>query len=148
MAIATLPMLGGKVYVAWSPSVVQSALRSKHMTFDVFSLEFAQRVFGLSDDTMKILWGNGKIEETVVPEIMHSIKAAMMNQHLFRMNVRALTYVAERINAIDERGLDIDDLYPWLRHLMGMATAEALYGHENPTRKDPSILDSTWYDEG
>lgn len=149
LPIATLPMLNGKVYVIWSPVLAQAALRNPDMTFDVFALEFAQRVFGASDDAVARLRGErndgGVAAGDHMRRILHPLKAALAGQHLFRMNVKALNYVAERLNAIDPAGgLEVENLYDWLRQLMTMATAEALYGAQNPARKEPGILDAEW----
>jgi hypothetical protein len=117
-------MAYGKLYAIWSPSLIHAAMRHKNLTFDELSLQFAQRVFGLSNDAMVRLRGTGTMEESIATKTMVAMKNSMMGQHLYRMNVRALTHVASRLNEIDEKGLDVPDLYSWLRSLMTMATAE------------------------
>lgn len=144
MAIATLPMLNGKVYAIWSPSLVQAAMRNKNMTFDVFGIEFAQRVMGITDEAAAIIKGPGGVEESLAPETMAAIKVAMTGQNLYRMNVSALTFIATRLNTFGPT-VDVPNLYRWLRELMTMATAEALYGpSNNPLREDPSLIDALW----
>jgi hypothetical protein len=142
--IATLPVLSGKIYSIWSPALIQSALRNRNLTFDVFGIEFAQRVFDLDDDAMKIIRGPGSVEESSSHEVMMAIKPAMNGQNLYRMNVRALSYVAGRLDATAADGLRVDNLYLWLRGLMTMATAEALYGSHNPLRNDESLIEALW----
>lgn len=140
MAIATLPMLGGKVYAIWSPIMAQAALRNRNMTFEVFLIEFTQYIFGLTDESKHALREGG-----AVAEILRQTPSSMAGQNLYRMNLRALVYVAERINAIGEDGLAIENVYLWLRDMMTMATAEALYGRrENPLAKDASLMDTFW----
>ncbi|KAK1833408.1 cytochrome P450 [Podospora conica] len=144
-AAATLPILDGKIYVLWDVPLIQSALRHKNLTFDVLSMEFAQRVFGLSDLAMEKLWGpEHEIETSVAPIAMHRIKGAMQSQHLFRMNTRALNYVADELNALGPEGLRIPNLYRWLRDFMTMATSDGIYGSQNPVREDPSLIDALW----
>lgn len=75
--IATLPILNGKIYAIWSPSLVQSALRNKGLTFDIFGIEFAENVFGLNKETMSIIRGTGSIEESLVSKMMSAIKPTM-----------------------------------------------------------------------
>ena len=145
----TLPILSGKAYILYDIPLVQSALRHKNLTFDLLSLEFAQRVFGLSDLAMEKLWGpDHEIESSVAPLTMQRIKAAMQGQNLLRMNVKALGYVAGVLNGIgkegEEGGLRVGNLYLWLRDFMTMATAEGIYGGDNPVREDPSLIDALW----
>lgn len=145
MSAATLPMLNGKVYVLWDTPMIHSAMRHKNLTFDVLSMEFAQRVFGLSDLTMEKLWGpDHNIETSAAGVTMHRIKGAMQGQHLYRMNARALNYVADELNGMDSDGLKIQSLYEWLRSFMTIATSEGIYGKDNPVRQDPSLVDALW----
>lgn len=129
----------------WDVALIQSAMRHKNLTFDVLSMEFAQRVFGLSDLAMTKLWGpDHEIESSVAPVAMHRIKGAMQGQHLFRMNARALAYVADELNGLGPEGLRIPSLYRWLRDFMTMATSEGIYGSQNPVREDPSLIEALW----
>jgi hypothetical protein len=137
-------MLNGKIYAIWSPSLVQSALRNKDLTFDVFGIEFAENVFGLNKETMSIIQGTGSIGESLVSKMMSAIKPAMTGQNLYRMNTRALEYIGSCINSIGREGLDVPNVYQWLRELMTQATAEAIYGVENPFMKDPALVDALW----
>ncbi len=94
---------------------------------------------------MKSLWGpDGEVETSASPRTMHLIKGAMQGQSLYRMNVAALTYIAGQLHDIGDDGLRIPNLYRWLRHFMTWATSEALYGKENPVRKDPSLIEALW----
>ncbi|KAH6856479.1 cytochrome P450 [Chaetomium sp. MPI-CAGE-AT-0009] len=149
VAAATLPMLNGKVYVLWDTPMIQSAMRHKNLTFDVLGMEFAQRVFGLSDLAMSKLWGPDRdIETSAAGVTMQRIKGAMQGQHLYRMNVTALDYIANDLNKMDSDGLKIQNLYQWLQYFMTVATSEGLYGKNNPIRQDPSLIDALWEFEG
>jgi hypothetical protein len=108
-------------------------------------LEFGQRVFGLSDLAMEKLWGPDRdVETSVAPITMHRIKAAMQGQNLLRMNVKALAYIAETLNGIEGEGMRVSNLYTWLRDFMTMATAEGIFGSQNPVMEDPSLIDALW----
>ena len=145
MAVATLPILSGKVYVAWDLAMIHSAIRHKNLTFDLLGMEFAQRVFGLSNLAMEKLWGPDRnIETSAAGVTMHRIKGAMQGQNLYRMNATALGYVADQLNDMDSDGLKIPNLYQWLRDFMTMATSEGIYGKDNPIRQDPSLIDALW----
>lgn len=75
---------------------------------------------------------------------MHRIKAAMQGDNLFNMNAKALGYIAGKLNEIDNDGERVGNLYTWLRDFMTMATAEGIYGRENPLKKDPGLVDALW----
>ncbi|KAK3319118.1 cytochrome P450 [Apodospora peruviana] len=146
----TLPILNGKAYVLFDRTMIQSAIRHKNLTFDVLGMEFAQRVFGLSDLAMEKLWGpDHDIETSAAGVTMQRIKTAMTGQSLFRMNAAALNYIAEHLNSeVGEAGLKVPNLYRWLRDFMTMATAEGLYGSDNPIQKQPDLIDALWAFEG
>ncbi|KXJ87529.1 cytochrome P450, partial [Microdochium bolleyi] len=79
---------------------------------------------------------------------MAAIKPAMMGQNLFRMNVRALDHVADKLNELGSGTLRVENVYDWLRELMTMATAEGLYGHQNPLRDQPELAHHLWQFDG
>ncbi|RGP74625.1 prostacyclin synthase [Fusarium sporotrichioides] len=138
--IATLPILGGKLYVIFDPTIVQSAYRKKTLSFEPFAAEFAQRELLLSDRVQD------KLKNTnLVPDFFAAIHPAMTGDHLHRMNANALNYISKDINNIGGQGnLEQANLWLWLRDLVTMATAEALYGSKNPLRQDHGLLDDVW----
>ncbi|KAH7014196.1 cytochrome P450 [Microdochium trichocladiopsis] len=149
LAIATLPMLSGKSYALWSPTLVQQALRHKNLTFDELSISFAARMFGATKESTDILRSHvGSEDHNLTEQVMAAIKPAMMGQNLLRMNLSALNYVADQLNAVGDGELNVDNVYMWLRELMTMATAEGLYGHQNPLREQPELSHHLWEFEG
>ncbi|WXC60647.1 hypothetical protein SNK03_006532 [Fusarium graminearum] len=138
--IATLPILGGKLYVIFDPAIVQSAYRKKTLSFEPFAAEFAQRELLLSDRVQD------KLKNTnLVPDFFAAIHPAMTGDHLHRMNANALNYISKDINKISGQGsLEHANLWLWLRDLVTMATSEALYGSKNPLRQDRSLLEDVW----
>jgi len=140
-------MLNGKSYVLFDRGLITSAIRHRNLTFDIVSMEFAQRVFGLSSPTMEKLWGpDHDIEKSAAGVTMQRIKGAMQGQNLYRMNATALNYVAERLNVTGKDGLRVENLYRWLRDFMTMATAEGLYGSGNPLRgnSESEVIEALW----
>ena len=49
MGIATLPILGGKMYAVWDTALIQSGMRSKTMSFDAIMVKNAPGLLGLYD---------------------------------------------------------------------------------------------------
>jgi hypothetical protein len=139
-------MLGGKLYVINSPALVQSAFRSRNLSFVPFMVEFSQRVLGLSDKVMEPFRAapNSEKEPPMITEIVQAIHAAMQPKYLHTMNAKALEYVADALHSVPDNGMDIANLYLWLRELITIATTEALYGSENPWKKDPALVDALW----
>jgi hypothetical protein len=88
-----------------------------------------------------------KLKNTnLVPEFFAAIHPAMTGDHIHRMNANALNCISKDINKIGGHGdLEHANLWIWLRDLVTMATAEALYGSENPLRQEPSLLDDLWW---
>ncbi|KAJ4127784.1 hypothetical protein NW768_008057 [Fusarium equiseti] len=138
--IATLPILGGKLYVIFDPAIIQSAYRKKTLSFQPFAVEFAQRELLISDETHK------KLKHTdLVPDFFAAIHPAMAGEHIHRMNANALNYIAKDVNSIKKgSALGHGNVWLWLRDVVTMATSEALYGPENPLREDPSLLEDLW----
>lgn len=127
--------------------IIQAAMRHKNLTFDLLSLEFGQRVFGLSDLAMEKLWGPDRdIETSVAPITMHRIKSAMQGEGLLKMNVRALGYIAEGLNTVDNEkgGMRVENLYLWLRDFMTFATSEGIWGEGNPVRGRGDLVEALW----
>ncbi|KAM5357481.1 hypothetical protein ACJZ2D_016220 [Fusarium nematophilum] len=143
--IATLPILGGKLYIIFDPSIVQSAYRNKRLCFEPFAVEFAQRELAISDETFKIVQ-----ETNLVPEFFTVIAPAMTGSNLHRMNANALKYVSKQLEVSggSNEALQVPNLFLWVRDLMTLATTEAMYGPENPVRKNPSMVDDLWAFEG
>ena len=112
------------------------------MAFIPFAIEFAQRQLDYDDATDKLVRERGLMDE-----IFAGIHEGMTVQYIHQMNVNALSFTTEQLGAIgvNEEVL-VPNVYLWVRDLMTMATCEALYGSENPMKKQPSLLDDLWYE--
>ncbi|KAK1982475.1 cytochrome P450 [Colletotrichum cereale] len=141
MAIATLPILNGKLYGIWDPTLVQSVFRNRNLSFEPFAVEFAQRELGFSNAVLK------KIQEsTLVPDIFDGIHKSMATDNLRRMNANALAYISDALDDVckGSEAYEATNFFIWMRDLMTMATTEALYGPHNPLRNDASLMDDIW----
>ena len=136
--IATLPMINAKMYLITSPALAQSAFRNKDLSFEPFELAFAQRVLGLSDETMEPVRRPG-----FMGGFHKAVHAALVNEHLHRMNAVMLNEVATFMNGIDGT-FEVDSLYLWIRSTLTTATCSMLLGSHNPMKHDPSLVDSLW----
>jgi cytochrome P450 len=136
LPICTLPMLGGKMYIINSPTLIQAAMRSRNISFDPFSLEFASGALGMTKHHI----------ETFEPEmdnINHVIHSSLSGDPVYMMNARALKDVARTLNDIKPGAIFlVNDLFAWLRELMSMATMIALFGEKNPI--DREVISLVW----
>jgi hypothetical protein len=137
--IATLPMINAKIYLITSPALAQSAFRNKDLSFEPFELEFSKRILGISDDTM----GNVK-RPGFMAGFHKAVHAALVNEHLHKMNAVMLNEIATFVNGIDGV-FEVDSLYLWIRSTLTMATSNMLLGSHNPLKRDPTLVDSLWY---
>ncbi|KAF4980542.1 hypothetical protein FZEAL_3477 [Fusarium zealandicum] len=154
--IATLPMLSGKIYAIYDPQLVQPALRSKVASFEPFVVDFAQKTFGLSEETFS------KVKtHDCFNNFTDAIHASFQTPMLHRMNVHFLASISAKMDPISDGtvranqvnagreevisgGLQVENLYLWCRDVMSLATAKALYGDHDPFGGNPSLINEMW----
>ncbi|ORY62501.1 cytochrome P450 [Pseudomassariella vexata] len=144
--IYTLPVLNGKIYIATSPPLIQSALRGKDLSFDPFVVDFAQKLLGLDEATMAIIRDESK-GTTTNADMTKAIHGGLSGGNLLRTNRAVLEDVAAQLNAfpLGNDGLEIPDFWIWLRNLLSAATTKALYGKKaNPFDTIPTMFDDLW----
>lgn len=140
-------MFGGKIYIATSPNVVQSALRSRNLSFDPFSIAFAKRVLNCKTEhlnQMTHIPENDK--EECYNNDMHKIyhEPLQPGPELQKMNSRVLEKITEVVNEIGSE-FETKDLYMWLRDSFTMATSISMFGSRSPIALDPSLIEPLWY---
>jgi hypothetical protein len=137
-------MLTSKLYVINSASLAQSAFRHKNLSFDPFTLEFAQRMLAISNESMvPIRFPGDDKTPSFLAEFVKELHGAMAEKHLGKMNASALQRVANTVNEIGTT-FETESLYLWLRNMMTVATSDALFGSRNPLRRDQSLVDAIW----
>jgi hypothetical protein len=132
--------------VVTSPELVQSAFKiSKTLSFDPIFINASKRVFNIDTEKMKILTRrptNKKDEYPIAKDVqqaMHNSMAA--GTSLLQMNARALNSFAVYLNEIDTTE-KLESFYDWIRHCFTVASAEALYGPENPVSENNDLIQS------
>lgn len=139
MAIATLPMLGGKMYAVWDTALIQSGLRAKTMSFDAIMVQHAGGLLGLEKKSVDIA------RDGMLTDLMHVTKPILAGEALARINVTVLNHAAIILNDIRKgKANEIPDLYDWVLTTATLATTEALYGLSNPLHRDRSLVDDVW----
>ncbi|KAF5634209.1 cytochrome P450 monooxygenase 8B1 [Fusarium sp. NRRL 52700] len=151
--IATLPMLNGKVYVAFDPALVQTLLRTKTASFEPFALDYAKKTFALKQETFAKVKVPG-----VYDEFTEAIHTSFQVKHLQQLNVHFLGSITAKLNRATIRvdtinagketvangRLHVENLYLWCRDVMSLATTRALYGDTDPFNRDPSLIEDMW----
>jgi hypothetical protein len=137
-------MINSKLYVITDPALVQSAFRNKHLSFEPFMVEFSQRMLGISDETMGPIKNIPADEKapSFLREFVREIHAAMMGEHLHKMNACALNQVASTLNSLDV--VKSESLFLWLRQMLSLATCNALMGDHSPFTDNPNLVDELW----
>ena len=139
MAIATLPMLGGKMYAVWDTALIQSGLKAKTMSFDAIMVQHAGGLLGLEKKSVDIA------RDGMLTDLMHVTKPILTGEALARINVTVLDHAATVLNEIRKgKTYEVPDLYDWVLNTATLATTEALYGSANPLHRDRSLVDDVW----
>jgi hypothetical protein len=145
-------MLSGRTYAITHPDLVAAVQRSpKIFSSNPFVLAVARRLCGCSqaaiDPVARDLDHWGLLNET--KRDMHAALAPGSN--LDAMNVAMLENVALALAELDAElgaageGGRVLDLYGWVRHVISLASTDAIYGAENPFRRDRRVEDGLWY---
>ncbi|KAJ7287262.1 cytochrome P450 [Mycena rebaudengoi] len=155
--IFTLPVPRSRIYVVTDPALAAAVQRaSKALSFTPLVPELTKRVIGLDADTVALLRQNLDPE----PGEPHGFLADMHDM--------LYTYLGpgEPLNALSlgaarELGRQITDsaaqlqqpqtvnLLAWVQHFVIIATAQFLYGPDNPLAKHPHLEQAFWdFDHG
>ena len=131
------------MYAVWEPQLAHAALRSRAASRDPFVVEFAQKSFGLSRETFAKVTSN----PTLVPTFTEALHSSMNSASVNAMNAHSLKYISQTLDNIkagEDGGLEVPNLYLWVRDIMTLATSRSLLGKENPFEKDLSLIDRLW----
>jgi hypothetical protein len=140
-------VFGSRIYVICAPELVHSAFRiPKVLSFEPFVIESSRRAFNITEEGMKIIEAPPKVEggENYLSAIHKSMFEAMApGASLLEMNSRVLATMAQYLDQIgnDEQPMN---LYQWVRDVLTIATADALYGPKNPVSDNKKLVDYLW----
>ena len=124
--------------------MAQAAFRHKNLSFDPFTMAFAQRMVSVSDEAMvPIRYAGDEKTPSFLDEFVKELHGAMAEKYLNKMNANALQRVSDTVNGFGET-FETDSLYYWLRTRMTLATSDALFGSHNPLRQDESLAEAIW----
>ncbi|TLD34163.1 hypothetical protein PspLS_01194 [Pyricularia sp. CBS 133598] len=128
--ICTLPMLAGKMYVIYSPAMIQAAMRSRDLSFLPFAEHWSEDVVGIQKDHLALVMPH-------MERLSHNFWTGTSGDNLARLNVAALRELAGELNAVPassgvEGALRIANLSVWIRRVISLSTFRAIFGERNP----------------
>ncbi|KAJ7823956.1 cytochrome P450 [Mycena olivaceomarginata] len=159
--IFTLPVPNSRLYIVTDPSLAAAVQRaSKVLSFTPIIPEVTERILGLDKATVEIARKNldpapgeergflADIQEMVYTwlgpgDYLSELTSAAANQ----LKAEVADYIAAlRTQRVDGGRVD---LLAWVRHSVTVATAQYLYGPQNPIAENPSLEQAFWdFDHG
>jgi cytochrome P450 len=159
--IFTLPVPRSRIYIVTDPSLATAVQRaSKTLSFTPLVPDITRRVLGLDHDTDAI------VRQHIDPEPgqprgfladMHDMVYSYLGPGpaLDELSHEAVRELASQVDTYagallkEKRGEGIVSLLPWIRHFVAFATANLLYGEENPFSSHPELESAFWdFDHG
>lgn len=138
MPICSLPMLNGWLYLINDPGLIAAAMRTRALSFDPFTIEFAGSSMGMTPPQMDVYSKPENLD--AMARVIHS---SLTGDNVLRMNVRALADIADVINGVRPgAGLDVPDMFQWLRGVVAKASFNALWGDNSPL--GPEDAEDLW----
>jgi hypothetical protein len=142
--ICTLAMPYGRTYVVNSTKLVSAVQRNaKTISFDPILTTVAERLAGITGPELEAL----KEEETggggAHRKVVHSMAPSLIGLGLDAMNKAMLANLENFINALETQDQAFD-LWAWTRHVISIASTDAVFGPENPYAKD-NYEQTFWY---
>lgn len=140
-----MKILSSRVYVICAPELVHSAFRiPKSLSFDPFVIESSRRSFAITKEGMDLIRAEKEDGDYYRAAIHKSMYEALApGPSLLDMNARVLSSAARFLNTIDAEEQP-RSLYRWMRDSLTLATADAIYGRQNPVEDDPKLIDNLW----
>ncbi|KAI9052642.1 hypothetical protein LZ554_003981 [Drepanopeziza brunnea f. sp. 'monogermtubi'] len=162
--ITTLKIFSQRIYVISSPALAQAAFRaSRTVDFEVVKQMASCRAVDFDRRTAEIVQaapgsglgeedpeggrgqggGSSKNSSCYMQELHHEMYGALMGPSLLETNARLLNCLAQTLNGLGTAWED-RKLFSWLRKFYVTASAEALYGKENPIAWDEKLEPLIW----
>lgn len=149
------------MYIVTDPSLAAAVQRaSKTLSFAPLVLDITQRVLGLDDDTVAIVRQRIDAEPGEVKgfiEDMHDLVYSFFGpgEMLNGLSLEAVRELSKEVDGYaralrnSKGGEETVDLLQWIRHFVAIATANLLYGDQNPLALHPELESAFWdFDHG
>lgn len=145
---ATLSIFGHKIYVIFSPSLAQAALRNRDLSFEPFVVLASHALANLEGRSLQLLR-----DGTISRAFFHTLPSAVSAEPMSRMAATGLLsmtgeleHLCHRIDLSMDKQVEVPDLFGYLEKTMTLAVTDALYGlKDNVFREDLTLIDNLWY---
>ncbi|MCJ1356951.1 MAG: hypothetical protein MMC33_006947 [Icmadophila ericetorum] len=141
-------MLSGKVYVVTSPDLVAAVNRnSKALAFNPFIAQVGKRITGHDEATSQIVQHNLNGENGLgyVIDVHDGIVAALLPgkylEEMVEPMLRQATVYLEALGRSSEL-----NLFVWMREMVTVCSMRAIYGPEDPFKKNPTYYNDLFWD--
>lgn len=138
-SVVSLQVLWDKQYNIWEPSLAHAALTSRGLSFEPLMEQMSGKMMNFP------LQHHLQEYPNLMVDFINVISASMQPKFLYPMSNRALGYISSTLDDIGaDGGLELPNLYLWVRNVVTIATTRALFGKENPYEKIPSATEDLW----
>lgn len=141
-----MKIFSSRMYIISSPELTQAAYRSsKDISFDALVKSLSVKLTGVDQTGIDIVQIEPPKGEACYYTDLHRESAAALAKGpaLLNTNRRVLNHLARDLAQIDKNS-DTRPLFLWMRDVFTTASAEMLYGAENPVSKDHKFIQNSW----
>ncbi|KAK0701194.1 cytochrome P450 [Apiosordaria backusii] len=146
--IVTLPMLTGKLYAIWEPTLISAGLKNRHLSTKPQMEAVISPLFKVSKPTAKLM--KGGLSDYLTDRIMfHALPASFAKETQQKFIDAALSEISKYFVALSSGASRQQEIVPnvWLfiRDVVAKATTPPLYGKDHdPFTHDPTLEQSFW----
>ncbi|KAK0666039.1 putative cytochrome P450 E-class, group IV [Cercophora samala] len=144
--IVTLPMLTGKLYAIFEPSLISAGLKNKHLSTKPQIKSAVSPLMNVSKSTVDFIMSD-QGDELQDRTMLHAIPTSFsgeMHQSLIDGALREVSHQFTSLSSSSQQKT-IPNIWLWVRDFVVKATTPPVYGkHQDPFSKDPSLLQSFW----
>ncbi|KAK4201355.1 putative cytochrome P450 E-class, group IV [Triangularia verruculosa] len=145
-AIVTLPMLTGKMYAIWDPSLISAGLKNKHLSTKPQIKSAVSPLMKVSKGTVDLMMGDqgDHLQDRIM---LHAIPTSFSGEAQQSFIEGALKEVSRQFTSLSSSSQqqDIPNVWVWVRELVAKATTPPLYGKDqDPFTRDPSLIQYFW----
>ncbi len=140
--IFTLDLLVNRLYIVNSARLVPIIQRNRRIiSFDPFLTAAANRLAGVTGKGLRLLQETRSGGGGLLDKLTHSMSPSLLGKGLDKTNRTMLTKLGLLMDDILSNMGECPDLHQWCRHVITVASTEAIWGAQNPFRDEQVVKD-------
>lgn len=140
--IFTLDLLVNRLYVVNSASMVAAVQKNhKIIAFDPFLTAAANRMAGISGPGLKLLQETHSGGDDLNNKVLHAMTPSLLGKGLDQMNRTMLLKMQPLVDELVYNAKGPIDIHQKCRHVITVASTEAIWGSKNPFRSKEVVKD-------